>query len=299
MSIDNITEGYGKNIAMLMQEEIKKNPDYYDLEKRLKNYKASDSKDTVQISDEAAKEYSKSKVSIANSIHDTTLKTISGVCTMGFYNDFNRALSVLSDKSVDPDAICTSNYSEKKISELSEHFPSEEGTRTDTFSQYANKMAAVYKVMSDSIDEKYADSNNDTKYYFADDGTIQELTRDKEHEMLDRVYRDQCEFMAASTELWNTMDPSKYYTIYDKSQKKSNTEEDTTQTQSIIVDSNKGEIKNAAYQAFMSAAGLDNMTTLFGTEGTWNHVKLDYGISESQLSDLNKIWDYLANRKDA
>lgn len=296
MSINSITEGYEKNLAMMIREFNKNQPSLYGMaqKKQFNSSSNTASMDNVQISQEAMDAYK----GRPTGLDGAEMKTGSSVSTMAVYNDFNRALAALSSKEMD--AIGSSNYSEEKVAELSKHFASEEGTKTDTFSQYANKMAAVYQMMSDTIDEKYADPNRKEEYYFADDGSLQLLTKEKEKAMLDRVYRNQSEFMASSTEIWNTIDSTEFYEIYGKGQGKQETgNAENTQKKSSIVDSQKGEIKNAAFQAFMSAISTDNKIKLFGAEGSWNHVKLDFGISESQTSSLNKIWDYYANKKQA
>ena len=219
-------------------------------------------------------------------IDQTNVKKIAGVSRQSYTNDLNKILSAMGSNDTVPDDIVSENYSAENTAELKKHFPEEEGTRTDTFSKYTNKMVAAYNIMSETIEEKYADPNHETEYYIAPDGRVQELTKEKEQEMLDQAYSRQSEFMATSMEIWNDLSGVEMYTHYDsgKTVPHSMPEGNGKNAGEKIVNAPKGEIKNAVYQAFMSAIGGNNVSKLMGTGGSWNHVKLDLDVSSSQAS---------------
>lgn len=249
--------------------------------------------DSATISDEAKKAMSESKTQM---LEISDVKHVTGISKSGYTSAFEKTLSILgaNDSMLDYSIGLTND----QIDELKNHFSREEGTRTDTFSKHMNKMVAAYQMMSGNIDEKYANPDRETEYYLAEDGSVQELTKEKEQEMLDYAYQSHSTLMANYTENLNTLTGVKPYEIYTngKGQTIGNTKGNSKDS-SPIIPMKKREIKNAAYQAFMSAIGGNNISKLMGTEGSWNHVKLDLGISDSQVSDLNKIWDYYANQR--
>ena len=56
--------------------------------------------------------------------------------------------------------------------------------------------------MRERIEAKYVDSQRETEYYVADHGEMEELTKEKELEMLDKAYANHSTFLATSTEIW-------------------------------------------------------------------------------------------------
>lgn len=122
---------------------------------------------------------------------------------------------------------------------------------SECFSYHANKMSSVYNDMKENIISKYSEAGRETEYYVADNGNVEELTKEKELTMLDKAYENHSKLMAVSTEIWNGfIDGEK---------------------------AAKGEIRDLAYQAFMSAKGEKGMNISFET-----------------LDKLNNIWDYYA-----
>ena len=251
--------------------------------------------DSLTISEEAKKAMSEAKTQM---IEISDVKNITGISKSSYSMAFEKTLSLLgtnSDSMIDSSTGLTSNQME----ELKNHFEQEEGTRTDTFSRHLNQMTAVYQMMSENIDEKYANPDRETEYYIAEDGSTQELTKEKEQEMLNQAYSDHSECMATSMEIWNDLSGTEMYTRYDsrKTTTYSMPVDNGKNAGEKIVNAKKGEIKNNAYQAFLSAIGGNNISKLMGTEGSWNHVKLDLSISSSHVKDLNKIWDYYADQR--
>lgn len=59
----------------------------------------------------------------------------------------------------------------------------------------------------------------------------------------------------------------------------------------------KGVIKNAAYQAFLSAIETDNQKLSQQYSGDWKDLRLNLNVSENDRKMLNGIWDYYANQE--
>lgn len=178
------------------------------------------------------------------------------------------------------------NDFEKNV--LKTKFEKEEGTKTDTFDSYVNKMASAYQFMKDRIDEKYAATDRQKEYYIAADGSTQELTKEKELEMLDHAYETHSRFMATSTQIWSELQDFKVQINYHSSN--SETEKSETKNQ------NAG-VKEQAYKAFMSAISKENGGMLKQKTGSLNHFQLNLGVSSSARNVLNGIWDNYANMK--
>lgn len=70
-------------------------------------------------------------------------------------NDFEKIMSELGGGTVSNDLV-SKNYSQESVDVLKAKFEKEEGTQTDTFDSYVNKMASAYQLMQDHIEEKYA-----------------------------------------------------------------------------------------------------------------------------------------------
>ena len=147
----------------------------------------------------------------------------------------------------------------------------EEGVKSNTFDYHVNQMVSAYKKMRNGIEEKYADTDREQQYYVADDGSIQELTKEKELEMLDKAYEKHSKFMAASTEIWsNLQDFKPQITYHSKS---------ADITQSVSTDNTrKRGIKEQAYQAFMSAVNNENIRLLSQSKEGLSNIKLDFDI---------------------
>lgn len=174
------------------------------------------------------------------------------------------------------------NDFEKVISELGE------GTKTDTFDSYVNKMASAYQLMKDRIEEKYAATDGQKEYYNAADGSTQELTEEKELAMLNNAYETHRRLMATSTQIWSELQDFKVQINYHSSNLE--TEKSETKKQ------NTG-VKEQAYKAFMSAISKENVEILKQKTGSLNHFSLHLGVSSSSRNVLNGIWDYYANMK--
>ncbi len=202
----------------------------------------------------------------------------------GIMNDFERIMSELGGGSVSDDLL-TKDYSQESVDLLKAKFEKEEGTRTDTFDRYVNKMASVYQLMKDRIEEKYAASDRQKEYYVAADGSTQELTKEKELEMLDNAYETHSRFMATSTQIWSELQDFKVQTVYHSSGAK---------TETSSMKEQKIGVKEQAYNAFMSAINEKNSGLLKQEKGSLNHFRLDLNISSSARNFLNSIWNYHA-----
>lgn len=205
----------------------------------------------------------------------------------GMMNDFEKIMSELGGGSVS-DEFVTKDYSQADVDELKERFEGKEGTKTDSFDSYVNKMASAYQLLKDRIEEKYAASDGRKEYYTAQDGSIQELTKEKELEMLDKAYETHSRFMAVNTQIWSELRDFKAQTVYHSGGSKKET---------AAVKKQNADIKGQAYHAFMSAVNEENRGLLKQEMGSLNQVRLNLGISSSVRNALNGIWDNYANLK--
>lgn len=162
----------------------------------------------------------------------------------------------------------------KKLSPVSfytilNNFEKEEWAKTDSFDLYVNKMASAYQLMKGNIEEKYAVPDREAEYYVSNDGSIQELTKEKELEMLDKAYETHSRFMAVNTQIWGELQDFKVQIVYHSG----------SIQEASAAENQRAGIKEQAYNAFMSAINL--------------HV----GISDSERNVLNSIWNYYANKR--
>lgn len=199
----------------------------------------------------------------------------------GMMNDFEKVMSELGGGSVS-DEFVTKDYSQEDVDALKARFEETEGAKTDTFDSYVNKMASAYQLLKDRIEEKYAASGAGKEYYTAEDGSTQELTKEKELEMLDKAYETHSRFMATNTQIWSELQGFKAQTVY----------------HSGGSEKEAAAVKEQTYHAFMDAVSEKNGGRLKQEKGSLNQFQLDLGISLSARNTLNGIWDYYANLKD-
>lgn len=198
----------------------------------------------------------------------------------GMMNDFEKVMSELGGGSVS-DEFVTKDYSQEDVDALKARFEETEGAKTDTFDSYVNKMASAYQLLKDRIEEKYAASGGGKEYYTAEDGSTQELTKEKELEMLDKAYETHSRFMATNTQIWSELQGFKAQTVYHSG---------GSEKEAAVV-------KEQAYSAFMGAVSEKNGGRLKQEKGSLSQFRLDLGISPSARNALNGIWDYYANLK--
>ena len=255
-------------------------------------YQSLLSSDTAVISEEGRKALQNKMSACAKTGTATEVRRLSSVSSFGYCNDYEKILSELSNGSVS-DEFVTENYSLEKVDALKSKFEFQDEVKTDSFDCHVNKMVSAYNLMKDAIEDKYANPDRKLEYYVADDGSMQELTKEKELEMLDKAYEKHSIFMATSTEIWaDIKDFQPKITYY------SNTgQAATSETQTFQSGYKKNEIKNQAYQAFMSAISGENRNMLLQEQGNLNHLKLNLSISSSARTQINSIWDYYANQK--
>ncbi len=199
-----------------------------------------------------------------------------GAC--GIRNDFEKIMSELGSRFV-PDALVTKDYSQESVDALKARF--EEGEGSGAFDSYVNKMASAYQLLKDRIEEKYAAPDRQKEYYAAEDGSIQELTKEKELEMLDKAYETHSRFMAVSTQIWSELQDFKARTVYHSGNAK---------TEVAAEKSQKGNVKEQAYRAFMDAINETNSRLLKQEKGSLGSFRLEFGISSSARDILNGIW---------
>ena len=271
--------------------EIDVNKTTNKMQQAKKQYSSLLSSDTAVISEEGRKALQNKMSACAKTGTETEVRRLSSVSSFGYCNDYEKILSELSNGSVS-DEFVTENYSQGKVDALKSKFEFQDEVKTDSFDCHVNKMVSAYNLMKDAIEDKYANPDRELEYYVADDGSMQELTKEKELEMLDKAYEKHSIFMATSTEIWADLkDFQPQITYY------SNTVQVTTgETQTFQSGYKKNEIKNQAYQAFLSAISGENRNMLLQEQGNLNHLKLNLSISSSARTQINSIWDYYANQ---
>lgn len=207
----------------------------------------------------------------------------------GFYgmiNDFEKVMSELGGGSVSCDFV-TNDYLQADVDALKSRY-GKDSVKTDSFDSYVNKMVSAYQMLRDRIENKYASSDREKEYYVAEDGSKQELSKEKELEMLDKAYETHSRFMASSTQIWSELQNFKARTVYHSRGAKAGASDTKHQ--------NTG-VKEQAYEAFMSAVSSKNIGLLNREIGRLNNVRLHLGISSSSRSMLNGIWNYYADLK--
>ena len=164
-------------------------------------YQSLLSSDTAVISEEGRKALQNKMSACAKTGTATEVRRLSSVSSFGYCNDYEKILSELSNGCVS-DEFVTENYSLEKVDALKSKFEFQDEVKTDSFDCHVNKMVSAYNLMKDAIEDKYANPDRKLEYYVADDGSMQELTKEKELEMLDKAYEKHSIFMATSTEIW-------------------------------------------------------------------------------------------------
>ena len=253
--------------------------------------------DQAEISAEGKKALESKMSALAGERHMEDICHLSSVSSYGYISDFEKALSDLGKGNVSGDYV-TGAY-EEDIAYIASKFEEEDGGKTDSFDRHVNKAVAAYNMMRDRIEAKYANSQREAEYYVADYGEIEELTKEKELEMLDKAYANHSTFIATSTEIWADLQDFTPTVVYHKGSTQSNEEQAVNESQKKNTAENgeKGKIKDMVSKAFMSAVSDENRMSLAQHEGSLNHFKLNLGISVSARDRLNSIWDYYANRE--
>lgn len=192
------------------------------------------------------------------------------------------------------------NRFEKEVTDIFSNDDTTNRGKSDTFENHVNRMAAAYDKMKNSIEEKYAAEDYKPEYYVADNGRIEELTKDKELDMLNKAYKSHSELMATSTEIWSKLQDFKPTTVWYKSNGQSSREQsidDNKDKNTVKSSEENGVVKKMAYQAFLSAVSLDNKNLSQQYSGDWKELRLNLNISDNDRKTLNSIWDYYADKK--
>lgn len=169
------------------------------------------------------------------------------------------------------------NYVDRFESTLSELEASNgDAAIQNHFDYHADQMSAAYEQMKNDIEAKYASDDYKPEYYIAESGRIEELTKDKELDMLKRAYESHSTLMATNTEIWAELKNFTSNTVYSHNSSASNDAQTPSKSEAETGATQKGHIKDIAYKAFMSA------------------ISPDFSISASDRSLLNSIWNYYA-----
>lgn len=167
------------------------------------------------------------------------------------------------------------NYVDRFESTLSELEASNgDAAIQNHFDYHADQMSAAYEQMKNDIEAKYASDDYKPEYYIAESGRIEELTKDKELDMLKRAYESHSTLMATNTEIWAELNNFTPNTVYSHNSSASSDAQTPSKSEAETGATQKGHIKDIAYKAFMSA------------------ISPDFSISASDRSLLNSIWNY-------
>ena len=108
------------------------------------------------------------------------------------------------------------NRFENEVTEVFAKEDTTQGVKSDTFEHHVNRMATAYNKMKNSIEEKYAAQDYEQEYYVTESGKIEELTKEKELDMLNQAYENHSNFMATSTEIWSELQDFTPSVVYHK-----------------------------------------------------------------------------------
>lgn len=197
-------------------------------------------------------------------------------------------------------SVSSMEYQNRFEKEVTDVFAKEdtEGVKSDSFEHHVNRMAAAYNRIKNSIEEKYEAEDYDPEYYVTESGKIEELTKEKELDMLNQAYENHSDFMATSTEIWSELQEFTPSVIYHKGSGQAEQEQSIDESKENVAKSEeKGVIKNAAYQAFLSAIQQDNQKLSQQYSGDWKDLRLNLKVSDDDRKMLNGIWDYYANQR--
>ncbi len=187
------------------------------------------------------------------------------------------------------------NRFENEVTEVFAKEDTTQGVKSDTFEHHVNRMATAYNKMKNSIEEKYAAQDYEQEYYVTESGKIEELTKEKELDMLNQAYENHSNFMATSTEIWSELQDFTPSVVYHKGSEQTANEQNIGENQENTARSKEnGVIQNSAYQAFLSAIQSDNQKLSQQYSGDWKDLRLNLNVSDGDRKMLNGIWDYYA-----
>ena len=131
-------------------------------------------------------------------------------------------------------SVSSMDYVDRFENEVTEVFAKEDttqGVKSDTFEHHVNRMAEAYNKMKNSIEEKYAEQDYELEYYVTESGKIEELTKEKELDMLNQAYENHSNFMATSTEIWSELQDFTPSVVYHKGSEQTANEQNIGENQ--------------------------------------------------------------------
>lgn len=161
---------------------------------------------------------------------------------------------------------------EKELTELKR----DNDTKTNCFEHHVNKMVSVYEKMKADLEVKYDGDSETAEYYVSEDGSIAQLTKEKELEFLQNAYEKHSLLMATSTGIWAELAEN-----YGGVKLAENLEGE--------------EIEKLAYQAFSSANSKENRLLVSKVRDELDKLRLNLNITSGARNWLNQIWDYYAD----
>lgn len=130
-------------------------------------------------------------------------------------------------------SVSSMDYVDRFENEVTEVFAKEdtESVKSDSFEHHVNRMAEAYNKMKNSIEEKYAEQDYEPEYYVTESGKIEELTKEKELDMLNQAYENHSNFMATSTEIWSELQDFTPSVVYHKGSEQTANEQNIGENQ--------------------------------------------------------------------
>lgn len=239
------TQMFTNNYSNYMSVSISKSYNQYKpgIDKR-KNCKYNTEKSSVsysdcaEISEDGKKALEHKMAVLAQQNIPDEVRKLASVSSFGYCNDFEKALSEFGNSKISED-FTRKNVPREKVDGVKPGFETDERKKTDCFDYHVNKMVSVYSRMQNRIEEKYANTDYEQEYYVSDDGSILELTKEKELEMLDEAYGRHSIFMATNTEIWGELKDFRPQITCEHSKTESSNESENLQKSSKT-----NEIKN-------------------------------------------------------
>ena len=137
-------------------------------------------------------------------------------------------------------------------------------------------MVSVYENLKANLEVKYENDSETVEYYVSEDGSIAQLTKEKELEFLQNAYEKHSLLMATSTGIWAELAEN-----YGGVKLAENLEGE--------------EIEKLAYQAFSSANSKENQLMVSQSKNELDKLRLNLNITSGARNWLNQIWDYYAD----
>lgn len=136
------------------------------------------------------------------------------------------------------------------------------------------------------------------EYYVTESGKIEELTKEKELDMLNQAYENHSNFMATSTEIWSELQDFTPSVVYHKGSGQTANEQNIGENQENTAKSKeRGLSKFGISGIFLPPSSRITRNYRSSIRGDWKDLRLNLNVSDGDRKMLNGIWDYYANKR--